>query len=64
MPGENILGSIASILMKEPSKRMMDELLTEGAMLFAGVDITNPFRKGHRHKTVSERSLYREYAAG
>ena len=42
-PRENILGSIASILMKEPSKRMMDELLTEGAMLFAGVDITIRF---------------------
>jgi len=40
---ENILGSIASILMKEPSKRVMDELLTEGAMLFAGVDITIRF---------------------
>jgi len=42
---ENILGSIASILVKDPSKRVMDELLTEGAMLFAGVDITIRFGK-------------------
>lgn len=42
-PRENILGSIASILMKEPSKRVMDELMTEGAMLFSGVDITIRF---------------------
>ena len=42
-PRENILGDIAKTLMKEPSKRMMDELLTEGAMLFAGVEITIRF---------------------
>jgi esterase/lipase/1-acyl-sn-glycerol-3-phosphate acyltransferase len=40
---ENILGSIAKIMMKEPSKRVMDELMTEGAMLFSGVDITIRF---------------------
>jgi len=40
---ENILGSIAKIAMKEPSKRVMDELMTEGAMLFSGVDITIRF---------------------
>ena len=42
-PRENILGSIAKLLMKEPSKRVMDELMTEGAMLFTGVDITIRF---------------------
>lgn len=42
-PRENILGSIATLLVKEPSKRMMDELMTEGAMLFSGVDITIRF---------------------
>ncbi|MDD9304537.1 MAG: alpha/beta fold hydrolase [Desulfobacter sp.] len=42
-PRENILGSIANTLMKEPSKRMMDELMTEGSMLFSGVDITIRF---------------------
>ncbi|MCG8635207.1 MAG: alpha/beta fold hydrolase [Desulfobacterales bacterium] len=42
-PRENILGSIANVLMKEPSKRMLDELMTEGGMLFAGVDITIRF---------------------
>ena len=40
---KNILGSIGKILMKEPSKRVMDELMTEGAMLFSGVDITIRF---------------------
>ncbi len=42
-PRENILGSIAKLLVKDPSKRVMDELMTEGAMLFTGVDITIRF---------------------
>jgi 1-acyl-sn-glycerol-3-phosphate acyltransferase len=42
-PRENILGSIARLLVKDPSKRVMDELMTEGAMLFTGVDITIRF---------------------
>ncbi len=42
-PRENILGAIAKLLMKEPSKRVLDELMTEGAMLFTGVDITIRF---------------------
>ena len=40
---DNILGSIARTLMKKPSKRVMDELMTEGGMLFSGVDITIRF---------------------
>jgi esterase/lipase/1-acyl-sn-glycerol-3-phosphate acyltransferase len=40
---ENILGSLAKTILKEPSKRVMDELMTEGAMLFSGVDITIRF---------------------
>lgn len=40
---DNILGSIAKTVMKEPSKRVMDELMTEGGMLFSGVDITLRF---------------------
>ncbi len=40
---DNILGSIAKTVMKEPSKRVMDELMTEGGMLFSGVDITIRF---------------------
>ncbi|MCF8092158.1 MAG: alpha/beta fold hydrolase [Desulfotignum sp.] len=42
-PRENILGSMAKLLVKEPSKRVLDELMTEGAMLFTGVDITIRF---------------------
>jgi 1-acyl-sn-glycerol-3-phosphate acyltransferase len=42
-PRENILGTIAGLLVKEPSKRILDELMTEGAMLFTGVDITIRF---------------------
>ncbi len=42
-PRENILGSLARMVLKEPSKRIMDELMTEGAMLFSGVDITIRF---------------------
>ncbi|OGR26718.1 MAG: EstA protein [Desulfobacterales bacterium RIFOXYA12_FULL_46_15] len=42
-PKENILSRIASILMKEPSKRVMDELMTEGNMLFSNIDITIRF---------------------
>lgn len=38
-PKENIASKIGQILMKEPSKRMMDELMTEGSMLFNNVDI-------------------------
>jgi len=38
-PKENILSKIAQIVMKEPSKRVMDELMTEGRMLFSNVDI-------------------------
>lgn len=44
-PRENILGSLARMVIKEPSKRTMDELLTEGGMLFSGVDITIRFGK-------------------
>ncbi len=40
---DNILGSIAKTIMKEPSKRVMDELMTEGGMLLSGVDITIRF---------------------
>ena len=42
-PRKNILANMAGILMKEPSKRVMDELLTEGAMLFTGAEITIRF---------------------
>jgi esterase/lipase/1-acyl-sn-glycerol-3-phosphate acyltransferase len=42
-PRDNILGSMARLLVKEPSKRVIDELMTEGAMLFTGVDITIRF---------------------
>lgn len=42
-PRENILAAIAGLLVREPSKRVMDELMTEGAMLFTGVDITIRF---------------------
>ncbi|MBU0464739.1 MAG: alpha/beta fold hydrolase [Proteobacteria bacterium] len=42
-PKENILSSIAQIVMKESSKRVMDELMTEGSMLFTNVDINIRF---------------------
>lgn len=42
-PKENILSQIAKIVMKEPSKRVMDELMTEGSMLFSNVDINIRF---------------------
>jgi esterase/lipase/1-acyl-sn-glycerol-3-phosphate acyltransferase len=42
-PKENILSRIAQIVMKEPSQRVMDELMTEGSMLFSNVDITIRF---------------------
>jgi len=44
-PMENILSKIAGIIMKEPSKRVMDELMTEGSKLFSNVDITVRFGK-------------------
>lgn len=44
-PKENIVSKIAQILMKKPSKRVMDELMTEGSMLFSNVDIDIHF--GH-----------------
>ncbi|WP_299979823.1 alpha/beta fold hydrolase [Desulfobacula sp.] len=42
-PKENILSQIARIVMKEPSKRVLDELMTEGSMLFSNVDINIRF---------------------
>lgn len=42
-PKENPLSRIARIVMKEPSKRVMDELMTEGSLLFHDVDITIRF---------------------
>ncbi len=42
-PKENILSKIAQIVMKDPSKRVMDELMTEGSMLFSDVDINIRF---------------------
>ncbi|MBC8438355.1 MAG: alpha/beta fold hydrolase [Deltaproteobacteria bacterium] len=42
-PKENILSRIAQIVMKNPSKRVMDELMTEGSMLFSNVDINIRF---------------------
>jgi len=42
-PKENILSKIGQIVMKEPSKRVMDELMTEGSMLFYNVDINIRF---------------------
>ncbi|MCP3874416.1 MAG: alpha/beta fold hydrolase [Desulfobacteraceae bacterium] len=42
-PKENILSKIGQILMKDPSQRVMDELMTEGSMLFSDVDITIRF---------------------
>jgi len=44
-PKENILSKIGQILMKEPSQRMIDELMTEGSMLFSNVEITIRFGK-------------------
>lgn len=42
-PRQNILAAMAKLLLKEPSGRVTDELMTEGAMLFVGVDITIRF---------------------
>jgi len=42
---ENILSKIARIIIKEPSKRVMDELMTEGSKLFSNVDINIRFGK-------------------
>ena len=36
---ENVLSRIALNIMENPSERMMEELLTEGTMLFSGVDV-------------------------
>ncbi len=38
-PKENIVSKVGQIVMREPSKRVMDELMTEGSMLFTNVDI-------------------------
>ncbi|MCK5683564.1 alpha/beta fold hydrolase, partial [bacterium] len=44
-PIENILSKMAGVIIKEPSKRVMDELMTEGSKLFSNVDITVRFGK-------------------
>ena len=36
---ENVLSRIAQNMMEAPSQRMMDELMTEGTMVFSGVDV-------------------------
>lgn len=38
-PKKNILSHLGRIIMKEPSERAVDELMTEGSMLFSDVDI-------------------------
>ncbi|MCP4670765.1 MAG: EstA protein, partial [Desulfobacula sp.] len=42
---ENILSKIAGVMMKEPSKIVMDELMTEGSKLFSNVNINIRFGK-------------------
>jgi len=42
-PKDNIVSKIAKIVMKEPSKRVVDELMTESSMLFSNVDINIRF---------------------
>ncbi len=36
---ENMLSRIAQNMIENPSRRMMDELMTEGTMVFSGVDV-------------------------
>ncbi|THB76403.1 MAG: alpha/beta fold hydrolase [Desulfobacteraceae bacterium] len=42
-PKPNILSRIVQRVIKSPSQRLMDEIMTEGAMVFAGTDITIRF---------------------
>lgn len=42
-PRENLLSRIAGLIMKSPSKRVMEELMTEGSKLFTDVDINVRF---------------------
>jgi esterase/lipase/1-acyl-sn-glycerol-3-phosphate acyltransferase len=42
-PRESVLRSMAKLVLKKPSKRVLDELVTEGGILFSGVDITIRF---------------------
>ncbi|SDU60275.1 alpha/beta fold hydrolase [Desulfobacula phenolica] len=42
-PKENILSKIARIIMKSPSERVMEELMTEGSILFSDVSINIRF---------------------
>ncbi len=42
-PRENLLAAMLDRLVKAPSDRLKDELLTEGGMMLAGVDITIRF---------------------
>ncbi len=42
-PRENILSRIAQTVMKNPSRRVLDELMTESNLLFSNVDITIRF---------------------
>ncbi len=42
-PKDNIVSKIAKTIMKEPSKRVVDELMTESSMLFSNVDINIRF---------------------
>jgi esterase/lipase/1-acyl-sn-glycerol-3-phosphate acyltransferase len=57
-PRENILSRMARIVMKEPSKRVMDELMTEGNMLFSDVDITLRFGEPIRMKGYLSNPYY------
>jgi esterase/lipase/1-acyl-sn-glycerol-3-phosphate acyltransferase len=61
-PKENVLSKMAQIVMKEPSKRVMDELMTEGSMLFSNVNINIRFGdpihiKGYLNNTYFESML-------
>ncbi len=54
---ENFLSSIAENIMKQPSPRAMDELMTEGTMILSGVDVDIRFGEAIRIKDYFNNSF-------
>ncbi|MBF0390594.1 MAG: alpha/beta fold hydrolase [Desulfamplus sp.] len=55
---ENVLSKMVLNMMENPSKRVVDELLTEGTMIFSGVDVDIRFGEPIRVRSSNSKKDY------